>query len=216
MSVGCSAGKVLYCTDVIHQPCISTVLWDTKHIKQFLIIWVDVGKLVSCVFNAKYCLSSACTISFYHLVICDFALLPDTEICDESLMKPFCVIASSHACQRHGAEGKCRRRECNTMIGPKIWLVYHPLRAVTLRSPLIYLPKNVRQPQGKMGMVLHGKSWIVIFQNIFPGSSCARDRTAYCCHLQWKTRIKTDRRVTPFPFYIHPRATFSIFSQVAT
>lgn len=54
---------------------ILTVLWDTKHIKQSLIkqsliIWVDAAKQVSCVFNAKGCLSSACTMCFYNLIIC--------------------------------------------------------------------------------------------------------------------------------------------------
>lgn len=63
-------GSTLFWNDVIHHSCILTVLWDTKHIKKSLIIWVDATKLVSCVFNAKCCLSSDCTISFYNLIIC--------------------------------------------------------------------------------------------------------------------------------------------------
>lgn len=79
---------------MICHSCILTVLWDTKHIKQSLIIWADAGKLVSCVFNAKYCFSSACTISFYNLVICDFVLPPDTQkiwVLDETFLC-YCII----------------------------------------------------------------------------------------------------------------------------
>lgn len=140
MTIGCLAGKVLCSTDVICHSCILTVLWDKKHIKQSLIIWVDAGKLVSCVFNAKYCFSSACTISFYNLVICDFVLLSDTrKIWDVSLMKPVCVIASSHMCHSHGPRGRCRCRD--PMVWLKIWLVHPSLRAVTQGSPMIYRPE---------------------------------------------------------------------------
>ena len=136
MTVGWLAGKVLWSTDVIHHCCILTVLWDTKHIKLSLIIWVDAGELVRCVFNAKYCFSSACTISFYNLVICDFVLPPNTQkIWNESLTKPFCVVASSHMCHSHGPGGKCRCRERNPMMWPKIRLVGASLRAVTQGRP---------------------------------------------------------------------------------
>lgn len=91
--------------------------WRYKHIKLSLIIQVGAGKLVSCVFNAKYCLSSACTISFYSLLVCDFALLPDTQkIRGESFMKPFWFVTSSHVCHSHVPGGRCR--EYNPMIWP--------------------------------------------------------------------------------------------------
>lgn len=103
--------KVLCSTDVSHHSCILTVLWDTKHIKQSLIIWVGAGILVSCVFNSKYYFSSTCTTSFCNLVICNSILPPDMQkSIDKSLMKFFCFIASSRKCHSHGEGGRCKCR----------------------------------------------------------------------------------------------------------
>lgn len=103
-----------------------------------------------------------------------FALLPDTQkICDESLMRPFWVLAPSHMCHSHGPEGRCRA--CGRVIRPRIQLLSPSLRAVTRGSPLIHLPKtcdNQRVRREWYCMVnpdlylSENRSWLFLFKTL--------------------------------------------------
>lgn len=120
-----------------------------------------------------------------------FALLLDMQkIWDESLMRSFCVLASPHMCPSHGPGGRCR--VCSPVISPRIQDITCCLPHSELwhREVLWYTSqKNTWQPQGKTGMVLHGKSRS-LSQKIFPDSSCARHyRGSHCCS-QRNRRIK--------------------------